>query len=77
MRTIYGAHPGHLPQLTSEWNDLLNEVSNFRGKATFSIIVTLPNHMKDLINSFINRKCTIEYTKLTLEALWNVIAPTP
>jgi hypothetical protein len=76
-KITYGAHPCPLPQLTSEWNDLLNEVSNFSGKATFSIIMTVPNHLKDLINGFINRKCAIENTKLTLEAIWNVIAPTP
>jgi hypothetical protein len=38
--------------------------------------MSLPNHSKDLINGFINRKSAIENTKLTLEALWNVIAPT-
>jgi hypothetical protein len=35
----------------------------------------LSNHMEDLINSFINRNSAIENTKLTLETLWNVIAP--
>jgi hypothetical protein len=66
-----------LPQLTSEWNNLLNEVSNFSGKPTFSIIVTLPNYMKNLVNSFINRKSAIENAELTFEALWDIIASTP
>lgn len=74
--SIYSTHPSTLPQLTSEWNDLLNEVSNFSGKTTFGIIMPLSNHMEDLINSFINRKSAIENTKLTLETLWDIIAPT-
>jgi hypothetical protein len=65
-----------MPQLASEWNDLLNKTSNFSGKATFRIIMPLPNHSKNLIDGFINRKSAIKNTKLTLEALWYVIAPT-
>jgi hypothetical protein len=32
--------------------------------------------MKNLVNSFINRKSAIENTELTLEALWDIIAST-
>lgn len=76
MRIIYDTYPGPLPQLASKWNDLLNEITNFSGKATFGIIMSLSNHLKDLINCFINRKSAIKNTKLTLEALWNIIATT-
>jgi hypothetical protein len=64
--STYNTHPNTVPQLTSEWNDLLNKVSNFSGKTTFGIIMPLSNHMEDLINRFINRKGAIENTKLTL-----------
>jgi hypothetical protein len=36
----------------------------------------LPNHLKDFINFFVNRKSAVENTKLPLEALWDVIAST-
>lgn len=57
---------GTTPQQSCQGNESLDQVSDFEGKSSFGVVVTLTNDREDLVNGGFHREGAVEDAEVAL-----------
>ena len=67
---------GGQPQLTSEWDELLNQVGHRDAEPTIGVKVTARNRPEDMVDGLFGGNSAVVDDEMSLETVRDVVPPT-